>query len=91
MSDLSGPSFWKNSLLPRVPRAPLSTPFQHLLMDFIHLPLSMDYQYVPVIARMFARWIKAFPCCKTDTLKVAKKLLESVLPTWGIPSTVSSD
>ncbi|XP_077924723.1 uncharacterized protein LOC118536288 [Halichoerus grypus] len=31
------------------------------------------------------------PCRKADVLTVAKKVLENVFPTWGIPSIISSD
>ena len=71
-------------------RSPPSGPFERLKLDFIQLPLSMNYQYalflflyVVFIVYMFFRWVKIFPCHKADALTVAKKLLESVFPTWN--------
>lgn len=55
-------------------------------LDFIQLPLTMGYQYVPIIC-VFSRWCEAFLCCKANDLTVAKKLLENTFP---MSSTIPS-
>lgn len=71
-------AFNKNDFVPGDLISPSFEHFQHLQLDFIQLPLRMGYQYVLAVVCMFSRWDEAFPCCKADTLTVAKKLLENV-------------
>ena len=77
--------------VPRGLRTPSSGSFEHLELDFIQLLLSMGYHYVLVTVCMFSRWVKALPYHRADALTMARKLLENVFPSWGLPSTVSSD
>ena len=55
------------------------------------MSLRTGYQYVLVIVCKSPGWVEAFPRCKADALTVAEKLLENVLSTWGVPSTIPSD
>lgn len=75
---------------PQRPQTPPSASLDYLQMEFTQLPPSMGYQHVLSIG-MFSKWVETFPCHKADALTVAKKLLENMFPTWGIPSIISSD
>lgn len=72
-------------------RPPPTRPFKHLQGDVFQLSLIVGYKYVLVIVCLFSGWSKLLPCSQGNALTVAKKLLENVFTTWGIPSTVSSD
>ncbi|KAG6935246.1 Pr gag-pro-pol, partial [Chelydra serpentina] len=44
-----------------------------------------------IMVCLFSGWIEAFPCCKADSLSVAKCLLNHIMPAKGIPATLSTD
>ena len=81
----------KTIFVPTSLRPPPTRPFKHLQGDVFQLSLTVGYQYVLVIVSMFSGWLKLLTCYYGNALTVAKKLLENVFTTWGIPYTVSSD
>ena len=44
---------------------------------------EMSHQNILVIP-IFSGWVEAFPCCKADSLTVAKKVWENVFSAWFI-------
>lgn len=46
-------------------------------------------QYVLAAVCIFSGWVEAFPRHKANALTLAKKPLENMFPTWGIPSKCS--
>lgn len=91
MSDLPRPQSWQTLFVPGSLRSPPSGPSECPHLDFIQLPLGMGDQCVLVTICVFSRCADALPCHKADILIVAKKLLESMFPTWGLPSIISGD
>lgn len=91
MSDLPWPQSWQTLFIPRSLRSPPSGPSECPHLDFIQLPLGMGDQCVLVTICVFSTCAEALPCHKADVLIVAKKLLESMFPTWGLPSIISGD
>lgn len=61
-----------------------------LAAEFIQMPLRNGCQYALVVCTS-SRSVAVFPCCKAEALRMAKKLLENVFSTWGIPATIFSD
>ena len=68
-----------------------SSPFQHIMMDYIELTPARGYKYCLVIVDLFSKWIEAFPCRHADAKTTAKHLLQDVISRHGIPQKLSSD
>ncbi|MGL5101463.1 MAG: DDE-type integrase/transposase/recombinase, partial [Plesiomonas sp.] len=66
-------------------------PFQHLQIDFTHMPPIGNLKYLLVIVDRFSKWPEAFPCAKEDAKTVVKILTKEIVPRWGIPSVLESD
>lgn len=79
MSVLSDSRFWENKTSGGIFLLH-DGPFEHLEMDFIQLPPSMECQYILVAACMFSGWLGAFLCRKANAVAIANKLLEIVFP-----------
>lgn len=52
-------------------RPPPSECLEHLQLDFIQMPLSMDDSYVLIVTCTFPKWVDAVPCHKSDDFTVA--------------------
>ncbi|KAI2645593.1 Gag-Pol polyprotein [Labeo rohita] len=66
-------------------------PFQHVQVDFTHMPPIGNLKYLLVIVDRFSKWPEAFPCAKEDAKTVVKILTKEIIPRFGIPTTIESD
>lgn len=66
-------------------------PFQHVQIDFTHMPPIGNLKYLLVIVDRFSKWPEAFPCAKEDAKTVVKILTKEIIPRFGIPNTIESD
>lgn len=66
-------------------------PFQHVQVDFTHMPPIGNLRYLLVIVDRFSKWPEAFPCAKEDAKTVVKILTKEIIPRFGIPTTIESD
>ncbi|KAA0723980.1 Retrovirus-related Pol polyprotein from transposon opus [Triplophysa tibetana] len=66
-------------------------PFQHLQIDFTHMPPIGNLKYLLVIVDRFSKWPEAFPCAREDAKTVVKILTKEIVPRYGIPATLESD
>ena len=48
------------------------------------------YRYLLVLVDTFLGWVEAFPT-KGETIVFAKKILEEIVPRYGLPVTMGSD
>ena len=85
------PTIGKTVSVSRGLRTPPWGSLERLQLDFTQLPFSVAYPCVLVLVCMFSRWVEALPAAKLMPSQWQRNLLENVFPTWGIPSTVSSD
>ena len=78
--------------------APIGTikaeyPFQKISWD-ITGPLPETEQgnrYILVVTDLFSKWVEAFPIKKTDSLTLAKVLVDEIVCRYGTPTTLHSD
>ncbi|MGL5118586.1 MAG: integrase catalytic domain-containing protein [Plesiomonas shigelloides] len=66
-------------------------PFQHLQIDFTHMPPIGNLKYLLVIVDRFSKWPEAFPCAREDAKTVVKILTKEIVPRWGVPARLESD
>ena len=67
-------------------------PGQHQETDFTEVrPGKHGYRYLLVLIDTFSGWVKAFPTKGEIATVVAKKILEEILPRYGLPVTMGSD
>lgn len=66
-------------------------PFQHLQIDFTHMPPCGNHKYLLVIIDRFSKWPEAFPCGKENAQTVVKILAKEIIPRFGIPTVIESD
>ncbi|MGL4599928.1 MAG: reverse transcriptase domain-containing protein [Plesiomonas sp.] len=66
-------------------------PFQHVQIDFTHMPPVGNLKYLLVIVDRFSKWPEAFACAKEDAKTVVKILAKEIIPRFGIPNTIESD
>lgn len=66
-------------------------PFQHLQIDFTHMPPSGNNKYLLVIVDRFTKWPEAFPCGKENAQTVVKILAKEIIPRFGIPTVIESE
>ncbi|KAI2645438.1 hypothetical protein H4Q32_029412 [Labeo rohita] len=66
-------------------------PFQHVQVDFTHMPPIGNLMYLLVIVDRFSKWPEAFPCAKEDAKTVVKILTKEIITRFGIPTTIESD
>ncbi|KAK1342137.1 hypothetical protein QTO34_016894 [Cnephaeus nilssonii] len=69
-----------------------NSPGEHWEVDFteIKLPAS-EYKYLLVLIDTFSGWVKAYPTRTETTSIVVKKLLQEIIPTFGLPVAIGSD
>ena len=61
-------------------------------MDFTEVrPGLYGYRYLLVLVDTFSGWVEAFPTKRETALVVGKKLLEEIMPRYGLPLTIGSD
>ena len=67
-------------------------PGQHWEIDFTEIrPSKYGYRYLLVLVGTFSGWVKAYPTKRETTTMVAKKLLEEIVPRFGLLVTIGSD
>ena len=67
-------------------------PGQHWEIDFTEVrPGKYGYRYLLVLVDTFSGWVEAFPTKGETATVVAKKILEEIVPRYGLPVTMGSD
>ena len=67
-------------------------PGQHWEIDFTEVrPGTYGYRDLLVLADTFSGWVEAFPTKGETATVVAKKILEEIVPRYGLPVTMGSD
>ena len=67
-------------------------PGQHWEIDFTEVrPGKYGYRYLLVLVDTFSGWVEAFPTKGETAMVVAKKILEEIVPRFGLLVTVGSD
>ena len=67
-------------------------PGQHWETDFTEVrPGKYGYRYLLVLVDTFLGWVEAFPTKGETATVVAKKILEEIVPRYGLPVTMGSD
>ena len=67
-------------------------PGQHWEIDFTEVrPGKYRYRYLLVLVDTFSGWVEAFPSKGETAIVVAKKILEEIVPSYGLPVTMGSD
>ena len=65
---------------------------QHWEIDFTEVSLGKyGYRYLLVLADTFSGWVESYPTKKETAIIVAKKLLEEIIPRFGLPASIGSD
>ena len=65
---------------------------QHWEIDFTEVrPGKYGYRYLLVLVDTFSGWVEAYPTKKETAIIVAKKLLEEIIPRFGLPASIGSD
>ena len=54
-------------------------------------PGKYGYRYLLVLVDTFSGWMEAFPTKGETVMIVAKKILEEIVPRFGLPVTIGSD
>ena len=71
---------------------PVSRPFQILGIDIMDLPLTdRGNSHVVVVQDLFTKWPFAFPVPDQKTERIARLLVEEVIPCFGVPEVLLSD
>ena len=67
-------------------------PGQHREIDFTEVrPGKYEYRYLLVLVDTLSGWVEAYPTKKETATMVVKKLLEEIVPRFGLPVTIGSD
>ena len=67
-------------------------PGHHWEIDFTEVrPGKYGYRYLLVLVDTFSRWMEAYPTKKETVVVVAKKLLEEIIPRFGLLVSIGSD
>ena len=79
-------------------QAPIDTieseyPFQKISWDIMGpLPATTrGYKYILVVTDLFSKWVEAFPLVTTDSVTLAKVLVEEVVCRYGVPQYLHSE
>ena len=66
-------------------------PGQHWEIDFTEVrPGKYGYRYLSVLVDTFSGWVEAFPTKGKTVMVAARKILEEIVPRFGLPVTVGS-
>ena len=61
-------------------------------IDFTEVrPGKYGYRYLLVLVDTFSGWVEAFPAKGETAIVVGEKMLEEIVPRYGLPVTMSSD
>ena len=60
-------------------------------MDFTQMPVSQGYKYLLVMIEIFTGWIEGFPTWTEKAEEVVKKLLQEIIPRFGLPRSLQRD
>lgn len=60
-------------------------------IDFSELPRKGGYRYLLLLTDTFSGWPEAFPYRANNAKQVIKVLLNEIIPSLGLPTTISSD
>ena len=67
-------------------------PGQHREIDFTEVrPGKYGYRYLLVLVDTFSGWVEAFTTKGETAIVVAKKILEEIVPRYGLPVTMGTD
>ena len=67
-------------------------PGQHWEIDFTNVRLGKyGYCYLLVLVNTFSGWVEAYSTKRETATMVAKKLLEEIMPRFGLTVTIGSD
>ena len=67
-------------------------PVQHWEIDFTEVrPGKYGYHCMLVLVDTFSGWVETFPTKGETAIVVAKKILEEIVPRYGLPLTMGSD
>eukprot|EP00731_Ephydatia_muelleri_P009248 Em0004g1586a len=68
-------------------------PFEKLSWDIMGpLPTSScGNKYILVVTDLFTKWVEAFPLAKTDSVTLAKVLVNEIVCRYGVPRYLHSD
>ena len=67
-------------------------PGHHWEIDFTEVrPGKYGYRYLLVLVDTFSRWVEAYSTKKETAVVVAKKLLEEIIPRFGLLVSIGSD
>ena len=67
-------------------------PGQHWEIDFTEVrPGKYGYRYLLVLVDTFSGWVEAFPTKRKTAMIVAKKIVEKIVPRFGLSVTIGSD
>ena len=50
-----------------------------------------NFHYVLMMADTFTGWVEAFPCWIEKAPEVVKVLLQEIIPSFGLPSSIQSE
>nr|XP_054107124.1 protein NYNRIN-like [Callithrix jacchus]XP_054107125.1 protein NYNRIN-like [Callithrix jacchus] len=65
---------------------------EHWEVDFTEIkPPACGYKYLLVFVDTFSGWVEAFPTRLETALVVTKRLLQDLVPRFGLPLTLGSD
>ena len=87
----------RNNPVPK-PHIPIGTiksnyPFEKLSWDIMgHLSTSSGgNKYILVVTDLFTKWVEAFPLAQTDSVTLAKVLVNEIVCHYGVPRYLHSD
>lgn len=70
---------------------PPGGPWHQLQIDFCHMPGFRGFSYMLVVVDIFSKWPEAFPARKENAQTVVKRLMEHIIPRFGISMAIDSD
>ena len=76
------------------PLTPIPTqhPFQVIGVDIMELPLTTKgNRYLIVFQDLFTKWPMAYPASDQKTERIARLLVEEIIPFFGVPEALLSD
>ena len=78
--------------IPPLMPIPVDHPFQIMGVDIMELPLTTKgNKYLIVFQDLFTKWPMAFPTPDQKTERIARLLVEEIVPQFGLPEAMLSD